>query len=582
MISLNIIKNNVNEANEDNDDISSDLESKGLYVENMNFIYNKDRERTFDYFKSNLQTNIKELPKFLYHNKVFPRTGKQGIVGSLSLNIKHKENIIYKISQTFDFVIEQENIVLKGLNSIRHYCPHFCKGFGKTTIGLLNDFKHNVNPFDIDKENSRNITDDVLFMENIKNSRKFYKYIKKDTFDENIIFSIIKQVLIGVAIAQQEKKLTHYDLHSNNIMISKFELNSCFVYKLSEKDIFLVPTYGYCPIIIDFGFSYIEDMEKKPLYSSLLFTKIGFTSDRYDEISDPKLFLNSVSSELKMYRENHETKNIKTFSKFVDKTYENLSIDKSCGWDKNEDDNAGNYIYDQFKKQLHVSKFFKKYGFFCIDMIRAVITLPLRKRNMDIKKTITDMREYFSHLLNEFSKIEKEISNDFYNLYIFKKLIVFAIKYKKEWLENINNDHIRNFKRDVYEAIDSVANFCNPKGIDFEKLLCSIIAVSDCMEELLSNFMERVMKNKQKEYKKMKTNNIKDIIYNLDSKINSPFVFDKNTNFYIFDCTEKRSYSFVLNNQEEIDDMNNCDNINKGQLVLEIFKYNENNKNKQL
>jgi hypothetical protein len=582
MISLNII-NNVNECDKNkkntNKDSSFDLESKDLYVKNMNFIYNKNLERTFDYFKSNLQSNIKILPKFLYHNKVFPRTGKQGIIGSLSLNSKNKEDIIYKISQNFDFVIEQENIVLQGLNSIRHYCPHFCKGFGKTITGLLNDFKHSVNPFDIDKESSKNITDDVLFMENIKNSRKFCKYIKKETFDENMVFSIIKQVLIAVAIAQQEKKLTHYDLHSNNVMISKFELNSCFVYKLSEKDIFLVPTYGYCPIIIDFGFSYIEDMEKKPLYGSLLFTKIGFTSDRYDEISDHKLFLNSVSSELKMYRD--KTPNIRTFSKFVDKTYENLSIDKSCGWDKNEDDNAGDYIYDQLKKQLHVSKFFKKYGFFCIDMIRAVITLPLRKRNIDIKDTIKDMREYFSHLLKEFAKIEKEISNDFYNLYIFKKLIVFSIKYKKEWLENKNNDHIIKFKRDVYETIDTVVNFCNPKGIDFEKLLCSIIAVSDCMEDLLSNFMEKIMKNKKAEYKKMKTNNIKDIIYDIDCKIKSPFVFDKNTKFYIFDCTEKRSYSFILNNQEEIDDMNECDSVNKGQLLLEIFKYNEKNKSSE-
>lgn len=559
----------INEDKEDNGSKKSSLNSPKEEVNKfMNIVYNKDIEIMLEFFKNNLKKSYNKLPSFFKHSTTFPKSGKQGVLGTLKLGSNEKggeREIVYKMSQYFNFVIEQENAVMKSLNTIRHYCPHFCRGFGKTTVGITNDFRESETPFDFDKD--KYIREDILFMEKIDESRKFYRYIKKQTFDENVLFSIIKQVLMAISIAQQEKKLTHYDLHSNNVMIKKCDLNSCFLYKLDEENVFLVPTYGYYPVIIDFGFSYIGDMEKNPLYGVLAHTKIGFTSDRYDEIADHKLFLNSVSNEFELYRQ--KTQNIEIFGKIVDKLYEPLTIDRGSGWDENPSfKNASDVVSEILNKENSSSKFFKKYGDYCLDMLQSIITLPLKKKNFD------NIKKYYKILVTEFGKIENEISSDFYNLYIFKKMVISAIKLKKKWLRN-EEGHLKQFKRDVYEAIDDVSKFCSPKQLNFEKLLCACIATAECIEGVMFDVMEKMMAEKYEEYDKLKVRNVKDVFRIIDDSINSPFVFDRHTKIYIFDCVEKRTTLFKLRNQEEIDDMNDSQGLERGLLLDAIINKDE-------
>ena len=61
-----------------------------------------------------------------------------------------------------------------------------------------------------------------------------------------------------------------------------------------------IPTNGHYPVIIDFGFSYINDMKDGPLWPSMAHTCVGFMSDRFDWVADPKLFLVTVSGEIIM------------------------------------------------------------------------------------------------------------------------------------------------------------------------------------------------------------------------------------------------------------------------------------------
>ena len=63
------------------------------------------------------------------------------------------------------------------------------------------------------------------------------------------------------------------------------------------------------------------------------------------------------------------------------------------------------------------SKLFDKYPHYCIDLIQTLITLPLIKLPKDNIKTS------YKTMVNEFYKIEKEISSTIYILYIFKKII---------------------------------------------------------------------------------------------------------------------------------------------------------------
>ena len=128
-------------------------------------------------------------------------------------------------------------------------------------------YKKSENPFDIKSKYA--IEKDVLLCEYIDKSCKFYNYIRSDKVEEDVLYSIVKQVLLGITIAQKEKKFTHYDLHSFNVMIKKCNKDLVFLYKIDEENQFCVPTLGHYPIIIDYGFSFIEDMNDNPLWASL-------------------------------------------------------------------------------------------------------------------------------------------------------------------------------------------------------------------------------------------------------------------------------------------------------------------------
>jgi hypothetical protein len=91
-------------------------------------------------------------------------------------------------------------------------------------------------------------------------------------------------------------------------MIKKCDKNLSFLYVIDDENQFLVPSLGYYPIIIDYGFSYIENMDNGPLWASLAHTNVGFMCDRFDPIADPKLFLVTVSFEIKNKRNSKKSK----------------------------------------------------------------------------------------------------------------------------------------------------------------------------------------------------------------------------------------------------------------------------------
>ena len=82
------------------------------------------------------------------------------------------------------------------------------------------------------------------------------------------------------------------------------------MYIFDNQTQFCIPTYGYYPVIIDFGFSYIKELEGQSFWSNLNHTDIGMTTDRFDNYADPKLFLVTTSNQLKKYKYSENTKKL--------------------------------------------------------------------------------------------------------------------------------------------------------------------------------------------------------------------------------------------------------------------------------
>ena len=89
--------------------------------------------------------------------------------------------------------------------------------------------------------------------------------------------SYMWQISFALAIAQKYIKLTHNDLHSNNIMFKKTNLK--YLYYEFNKNYYQVPTHGYILKIIDFGRAVFKLNEK--IYFSDVFEFNGDAGEQY-------------------------------------------------------------------------------------------------------------------------------------------------------------------------------------------------------------------------------------------------------------------------------------------------------------
>ena len=502
--------------------------------------------------------------EWLEFNKVLDKPGKQGIVGIFNSKSDKNLQYLFKMSQTINYLVYHEITIMIGLNDISSYCPHFCKGIGSIKCKTEPNRK-SLEPFNI--KSKYPIEKEVLLCEYIDNSSKFYNYIRSNKISEDVLYSIIKQVLLGINIAQKEKKFTHYDLHSNNVIIKKCNKDIVFLYKIDDENQFCVPTFGYYPVIIDFGFSYIEDMNENPLWTSLAHTDVGFMSDRFDGIADPKLFLITVSDEIKNKR---QTKKSKCLRRIVRNIFNPLKIDHDSGWDNVDKKGATDYVLEILQTYNDKSRIFKDYDYYCIDILQSLIILPLEPQ--DYK----DIGKNFKILLREWVKIENEISNVYYNLYILKEVVNLTRDVRSYYIDNNTCEKALSiFRTGIHEIIEKVSQFCRPKKINYEKLLCALILLSKNIEGILYDIINARMIEKEKEYSKMPLKNIEQIFGAIDVNIPDIYKYNKETVFVIMDRINK-NYNLYEMPEDEIDTINSMNNMYRGTYIYDLY---ENHKN---
>jgi hypothetical protein len=335
------------------------------------------------------------------------------------------------------------------------------------------------------------------------------------------------------------------------------------LYKIDESNQFCVPSLGVYPVIIDFGFSYIENLDDGPLFPSLSHTDVGFMSDRFDWVADPKLFLVTVSEELK-YKRN--TKKAKKFRRIVRNLFHSLKIDWQSGWDDLNLKGASDYVLKMIEKKNKISKLFYHYDMYCIDIIQTLIILPLQKQEYE------NIELTYVTFLNEWVKIENQISNPYYNLYILKGIVDVARTIRPDYMnKNTRNTAISIFQKSTYDLLDSVAKFCRPKDVHFEKLLCSLYLFSKSVEGLLFEIMKSRMSIKQKEYDNLPVNSIDEIYAIINTNIPDEYTYTEKTKVLIMDMQKKESKLFVLP-KDEIDNINQITHLAKGAYIYDLYK----------
>ena len=504
---------------------------------------------------------------WLIFERTFEKPGKQGLVGLFRLKKKKgekKQYYIFKISQYINYLVQHENTVIKGLTEISSYCPHFCKSIGSIVCEVDPKHRKSGNPFN--NKSKYAIEKEVLLTEYIDNSYKFYNYIRSSKIKEEVLYSTVKQVLMGLAIAQKKKRFTHYDLHSFNVMMKRCNKDVVFLYVLDESNQFCVPTYGHYPVIIDFGFSYIEDMDDNPLWTSLAHTDVGFMSDRFDWIADPKLFLVTVSDEIKIKR---NTKKAKRFRRIVKNLFYSLNIDWDAGWDKDQKQGAVDAIIDRLEDANDdTSELFEKYNYYCMDLLQSLIILPLEEQNH------SNLETSYKTWLNEWVKIENELSNHFYNLYILKGIIDAAREVRPDYVRSSTREQAVNmFRKMIYERINKVSQFCVPKGIHFEKMLCSLLVLSRGMEGVLYDVITNRMEEKQKEYEQLPLQSTEQIFAAIETNIKDEYVYNEDTTVIVYDSVKEET-NYLKIPEEYIEIINKMHPLCRGTAIYDIYNGN--------
>lgn len=467
---------------------------------------------------------------------------------------------VFKISQDINNLVRHESVTMHGLKDISKYCPHFMKGFGVVKTQVEPKYRKSTNPFEI--KSKYPIEKEILLCEYIDKSSKFYNYIKSEKIDEDVLYSAVKQVLMSITIAQKEKKFTHYDLHSNNVMIKKCNKDLVFLYKIDNDNQFCVPSLGYYSVIIDYGFSYISDMEDGPLLTSMAHTDVGFLSDRYDWVADPKLFLVTVSDEIK---EKRGTAKSKKFRRIVKNIFAPLKIDWDSGWDNVEKKGAVDYIIDILEPYCEKSRLFTDYDYYCLDLLQALIILPLEEQDY------SNIEKPFETFITEWVKIENEISNEFYNLYILKELVDSARLVRPYYMKSETREKaISIFRNSLYESLNKVSKFCIPKGVHFEKLLCSMFVLAKNMEGILFKVIDARVSDKQKEYNRMPLQSIEQIFATINVNLQDDYVYNENTQILLIDNVLKKNDIFKIP-AEEIDNINSINPLARGMYINDLY-----------
>lgn len=451
--------------------------------------------------------------------------GKQGMVGVFIVkNTQHK--ILFKLSQYINYLAHHEYTIMSGLEKIHDYCPHFCRTYGIIKCSVNPHNRRKGNPFE---ETSENIEKEVLLIEYIQHAPEFNELIIDENINDNIIYSVIKQVLLAISIAQTKCSFSHYDLHSYNILMQKCPEDTVFMYVLDSDNIIVIPTFGYYPIIIDFGFGYIKDMENGPMWASLAHTNVGFMSNQFDWVADPKLFLVTVSDDIKKNRGGHTAK---IFRNIVKNIFECLEIDWEAGWDSTDDQSALNYVLELIKSHSIYSEVFQRNDFFCLDIIQSMVVLPLEKQK------IGQIDDAYIGLQEEFAKIERYLHSDFYSLYILKRIVDLARIYRPDYMiPETRPKIVRTFKNDVFEIMRKVVKFYPEKDVNLnaEKMLCCLYVLSKSMEGVFYKTVKNQMREKKQAYKNLKFKSTIQILGCVEANIPSKYNYTCDTNIIVYD-----------------------------------------------
>lgn len=180
---------------------------------------------------------------------------RQGDQGKVILSSCNGVTCVKKTSNKFDNSIDLEVDVLKKVATLNS--PHFPKL-------LCYDLKGKKHMMKIEYIDGPSVFDFI-------DHEKIYK-------------SLTDRTLIAAAIMNEQLGIVHNDLHSDNVMVRKTDIE-IDRYVFADGETFEYETYGYEPVIIDFGMAFSTGRKMK---CPIGYTHVGIFPFEMDMLSDAR------------------------------------------------------------------------------------------------------------------------------------------------------------------------------------------------------------------------------------------------------------------------------------------------------
>lgn len=393
---------------------------------------------------------------------------------------------------------------------------------------------------------------DVAVFEFLDETLSLSLLLKDITFPKHILNSILMQVCLAVIAAQQNAQFTHNDLHSNNIMVLKCKSNIKLLYKIiinSTEYMFFIPTYGYIPIIIDYGFSFSNECFGMSL-ECIDSDNYGLITYKFDNLTDfIRLFVVLYGS-----------KYSKELSEFVSELFSDLPISLKSSWEKivkhESSYNLEKVFCSLYYQKLPINK--NKYIHYqVLRLLMRNILIPIKYHKLfekfSFKKEVTNFMDYWMH-------IEKWFKYDYEKIFILRELLD-NIRKICNLEEYITQSQINIISKKFLDSVAFISNKNIPIRVPWEPFIKTINRVVGLIQNILSKNIEDLDKKRQKLlYSKLHSGEqmflgIKKFLYEEPEL----FKLHKNDKIFFINNIDKSNGSVIIEKSGEFSITDICD-----------------------
>ena len=592
---------------------------------------------------------LKKIKNRFKYILTFKTKSVQGLAGVVECKGFKNYPVVFKTSIEIDRLIEHEYAVIESLNELRQFCPHFVTSFNMIEFPIsrtyvytasrkndtddeftptseyessreyhsgledeeeFEDEEWTIDDVDIFMEDQNYLPNNVLFLEYVSNLtfEKLCRYSEKDLINSQVI-----GVLAALAIAQKHLNFTHYDLHIDNVLMRQCEPEAIFVYTI-EGYSFLVPTFGFYPVIIDMGSSYCKTLEGNLMQSTVGIYDNGLQPSQYDPINDLHHFL--LSGFYMMEQDCEEFYYISTRFLYF---FRYIPVLRKNGWKKLPNEivkmtikyvndvckdlklsykivRKDKYVSNETKSGIQALPVWTDMDRDLIELLSNGIKLPWNnKLDQDLINYVTSesltssstsisedeilheaIKVSFVGFFTQFQKFDDlerfDDPNDL--LYMLREIVSHVVDnwnvINSKMTKISSKNLLANFRRKIIPMFKDL-----PFGLDWTDLVLNCKWIISILNVLFFKFTERHIEIIKESYDKTQIKGPMDVIkwYKQNSTIR-PFYSEK-TILYRWDAnnkTQSREKLITYFNKEEIEQLNLLTNNKSEQEILKKMK----------